>query len=902
MSNTVILIPVNAGGRIVYLPYATTDIPGVIKIDSDQFTMTDGVLSLSDAYLAEVSDDLGLKIDKESIITVGLNSESLDSEVVSAAYIYSLLAEKVNKVTGYDLSQNDFTDAYKSKLDGIEVGATADQTASEIKSLYESNADTNAFTDSDEAKLDGIEADADVNIIENVNISGTDIPVVDKRVTLTTYIQTLINTAINNLVDSSPGTLDTLNELAAALGDDPNFAATIATSLGTKLGEIATGTNIDQFDTSGIYLLKKGYTYTIDGSSETPSYDTFLVVTKYGSVLLQQRIDYIGNDSNDSKGYTAERGRYATGGTGSWSWQSDFLPTNYIEAGDGLNLERDDGSTGTHQKKTTLSVSVDGTTLQINGSGELEIINPLPDLPTENPENKFFSGDGTFKEIIQNLRIVTLTELDNMYNDSDVGTYLINLTGSEGQNITTFVKIYKSPYFGETTPTIIQCIENVSISGTLVRSTVKSNMYRRYVSDSFDTWTSADTILSGASGGISFDSNFVNSYGESIYAINVLADLDQFSFPFKKLTLKHPMTQNEKDVISLTEKTILQPCDLNDLKGTAVNPDQIGGTNYTKTYTLMLTNMLNDAYFDYYKNIPEKYEIPQQIFGGIYELLLSYVPALNLTYQTLTKTSTNETDYSYNTHENIKALSISRTYNHTTEEWTSWETTRAYQIGVNNGELRQVVDNSYIQKLPISVANTGKGYYMDKNHELVSTGTPYTGVLFRLDYIDYPGYFIEIYVVDDGTNVTLKDDVDFELYNSTDGWLHSNVYTGYNLEVTSVDTSSYPNASTIIGYFSIGEIVTDKDIKDFYAESFVNATLLSSGWSGGTQTISVSGVLGDSSQEIIAYASLPTTNQDYFTDADIRLTAEASGTLTFTHIGDEPTTDIDIRISIKGGA
>jgi hypothetical protein len=37
------------------------------------------------------------------------------------------------------------------------------------------------------------------------------------------------------LVDSAPSTLNTLNELAAALGDDPNFATTTATSIGTKL-------------------------------------------------------------------------------------------------------------------------------------------------------------------------------------------------------------------------------------------------------------------------------------------------------------------------------------------------------------------------------------------------------------------------------------------------------------------------------------------------------------------------------------------------------------------------------------------------------------------------------------------------------------------------------------------
>ena len=38
---------------------------------------------------------------------------------------------------------------------------------------------------------------------------------------------TAISTAVNNLIDSAPGTLDTLNEIAAALNDDPSFATTI---------------------------------------------------------------------------------------------------------------------------------------------------------------------------------------------------------------------------------------------------------------------------------------------------------------------------------------------------------------------------------------------------------------------------------------------------------------------------------------------------------------------------------------------------------------------------------------------------------------------------------------------------------------------------------------------------
>jgi hypothetical protein len=47
--------------------------------------------------------------------------------------------------------------------------------------------------------------------------------------------QVYVDEAVSDLVASAPGTLDTLNELAAALGDDPNFATTVANSIGTKL-------------------------------------------------------------------------------------------------------------------------------------------------------------------------------------------------------------------------------------------------------------------------------------------------------------------------------------------------------------------------------------------------------------------------------------------------------------------------------------------------------------------------------------------------------------------------------------------------------------------------------------------------------------------------------------------
>ena len=51
-------------------------------------------------------------------------------------------------------------------------------------------------------------------------------------------VTSAVNTAITNLVDGAPDTLDTLNELAQALGDDANFSATVAAQIGNKVDKV----------------------------------------------------------------------------------------------------------------------------------------------------------------------------------------------------------------------------------------------------------------------------------------------------------------------------------------------------------------------------------------------------------------------------------------------------------------------------------------------------------------------------------------------------------------------------------------------------------------------------------------------------------------------------------------
>lgn len=74
-------------------------------------------------------------------------------------------------------------------------------------------------------------------MISNIDVSGqlknyalkTDIPSLEGYAT-----ESYVNSKITALVNTAPEALDTLNELSLALGNDPNFATTIATNLGLK--------------------------------------------------------------------------------------------------------------------------------------------------------------------------------------------------------------------------------------------------------------------------------------------------------------------------------------------------------------------------------------------------------------------------------------------------------------------------------------------------------------------------------------------------------------------------------------------------------------------------------------------------------------------------------------------
>jgi len=104
-----------------------------------------------------------------------------------------------------------------------------------------------------------------VNLNPYITVSNANINYVTKSTAVTTNnaiinlindrmqvanVQSLVTTQINTVLDGAPGALDTLNELAAAIGDDANFATTITTSLATKASNTYVNAQIGASNTS----------------------------------------------------------------------------------------------------------------------------------------------------------------------------------------------------------------------------------------------------------------------------------------------------------------------------------------------------------------------------------------------------------------------------------------------------------------------------------------------------------------------------------------------------------------------------------------------------------------------------------------------------------------------------
>ena len=161
-----------------------------------------------------------------------------------------------------------------------------------------------------------------------------------------------VTTALANLVDSAPGTLNTLNELAAALGDDANFSTTVTNSIATKL-PLAGGTMTGNIAHASDFTLDVGGNIILDA-------DGGIVKIQDGGVDLAQLSS--GSQNLNIRSLVADKDIRLQGYDGDTSTLITGLTIDFSEAGiatfnSGINI----GNRGS-ASDPTLQSSIDPNT------------------------------------------------------------------------------------------------------------------------------------------------------------------------------------------------------------------------------------------------------------------------------------------------------------------------------------------------------------------------------------------------------------------------------------------------------------------------------------------------------------------------------------------------------------
>ena len=168
----------------------------------------------------------------------------------------------------------------------------------------------------------------------------------------TTYAtETFVSTAISNLVDTAPATLDTLNELAAALGDDANFSTTITNQIAALthdgFADFVANEHVDWTAASAGTSDPSNYVSTNTDTTYTAGTGLTLTGTVFSNDItnnnqLTNGAGYITSFTDTNTTYTAGNGLTLTGTefTMSGSYTGDFTATGDVTAYSDKRLKR----------------------------------------------------------------------------------------------------------------------------------------------------------------------------------------------------------------------------------------------------------------------------------------------------------------------------------------------------------------------------------------------------------------------------------------------------------------------------------------------------------------------------------------------------------------------------------
>ena len=242
----------------------------------------------SDAVL---DSDIGTTVQAYSSVLANTTASYTTAEETKLAGIETgatadQTAGEIKTAYESNANTNAFTDAEQTKLTGIETGATADQTAGEIKTAYESNANTNAFTDAEQTKLSGIETGADVTDALNVTAAGAlmdseltseaSVKALDQGVA-TTDSPSFAGLGVTNTITAA--TLTLTNDLAVSHGG--TGSSTLAAN-NVLLGNGTSALQTVAPGTSGNILTSDGTTWTSTAPAASGGFDS-------GTLMLFQQ-------------------------------------------------------------------------------------------------------------------------------------------------------------------------------------------------------------------------------------------------------------------------------------------------------------------------------------------------------------------------------------------------------------------------------------------------------------------------------------------------------------------------------------------------------------------------------------------------------------------------------------